>query len=60
MNPAGKLELILNLFDQGLLCKCEETQVGEYDEYTETALYEIIHKPYCEAVQKVKDFIKYD
>jgi hypothetical protein len=56
MNAAGKLEMIMDLFKQGMLCKCNKTELVEQND--EGLFREhLIHDENCEGKQAVRDLL---
>lgn len=66
MTAAGKMEIVMQLFDSGLLCECERiymmpTNISleylhSYPILEETKLI-VQHKPKCDGVAKVFEFL---
>ena len=69
MTPAGKLELVMQMFDSGLLCECGrlymmpsstlvELDNGPLNPYYENEMKLIInHIPNCDGVKKVFEWL---
>lgn len=60
MNPAGKLEMIMNLYSSGILCNCNEYEEREHPDDYEFREKVLIHKDDCTGKDKVKELLGFE
>jgi hypothetical protein len=60
MNSAGKLQTVLELYNNGFLCSCKDFKWdGQYDEDGEP-IQILDHKKECDGVEKVIQHLGFD
>lgn len=57
MNPAGKLDMILELYTAGCLCDCRR-QERVWDEEDERYVYEVLHRKLCKGRLVIMDMLQ--
>lgn len=58
INPAAKFESTMEMFNAGILCKCDNwEEVGSDGEVTDM---ELIHEENCEGIEKIKKMLDGD
>jgi hypothetical protein len=58
MNPAGKLQMAMELYNKGMLCKCTNHQpIGYRDLERIEEEFELIHEDDCEGHVKIKELL---
>lgn len=54
MNPAAKIETLINIYDSGLLCKCCEYDIVHIED---TVKLELRHSTNCEGRVKLQEIM---
>jgi len=56
MNPAGRINMLLDLYRQGMLCSCVETEVV-CNALTDEPELEVVHNEHCTARIKMMELL---
>lgn len=59
MNAAGRLEIIMQLLQSGLLCKCNKYELIKIDDLVYETIFkeELKHDPDCEGLNRAKELM---
>ena len=61
MTPAGRFDLVVDLYEKGLLCHCNHTTIEDYEDENGYVREEIIvHFPDCPGKLKMAELLGYD